>query len=895
MNSSSMNDGWNSDGESRTEYTPIYSKTFARGGNGRSGATGRDYRNWHGGRNSHTNNYKSEVRESGQGIQGGRFEHNRGQNRDGRNCQEYSSGGRNDREYNSGGRNDCGMGCDRTEVLIKACDVGKIIGKGGTKIRELQNESGAHIQVGKPCDEDFGQTTSVILFGSVDSVAKAKHLIEDFLNNFSTKSDGSGCSGTGGTETAVVEPEPQKPQIDWAKASRIFEEAQKERWSKCPPLRKDFYIEDPEVANMLPEEVQRFRKANNNIVVSYVFDEVESGIPNPVQTFEQCFAHYAEILEEIYKQNFDVPSPIQCQAWPVLLKGHDLIGIAQTGTGTSNVLKQLSEKGLSVSSPSWNDNRTVITNAIAVSANSGQIGAVLDTSCNLAVQFLIWGSLAHIFHKCGIHWLFLYYGNWKYGYFSPINIIHQNNYTSLVTSTVTIALLDCYPVIPLIRGKSLDHLGSESGEPREVTGHWSPGRGLKILSSISNQSEIYDLGGVVLNIASLRSFNAWQSRQMYDWSLFQLLKEILNFRFQVVESRGPFKNSADLWLLKQLMRGQADIGASSILVTHDRVGLVEYTVAVEKFRPQLYYKVQSVRAARNIYILPFSIGVWTSLCSLLLAITVALTFILCRESQLPQQEFGLLINEGKTVDKPVQLKWELSEVLLVTTGAVCQQGSSRNPTTSAARTLFIALFVLAVLTYTAYSASVISLLSSPSSVTSTLQGILRHGSKMGLALLNIHYYHSHFKNEDNAVSRKLHKIEVSPSFLELADGLESTVKGEVAFCADRVDAYTYLHHSQQTEEALCSVGKIPLLQGPEYQRAFALPLSSPFTKPINFGMKLYTQKYKSKQNKGISRQKVMRIMYDTQKRKHTTVVWWISRAWQRFRRSLANAPFPFIH
>jgi hypothetical protein len=32
------------------------------------------------------------------------------------------------------------------------------------------------------------------------------------------------------------------------------------------------------------------------------------------------------------------------------------------------------------------------------------------------------------------------------------------------------------------------------------------------------------------------------------------------------------------------------------------------------------------------------------------------------------------------------------------------------------------------------------------------------------------------QNEDNAVSRKLHKIEVSPSFLELADGLESTVK-----------------------------------------------------------------------------------------------------------------------
>jgi hypothetical protein len=59
---------------------------------------------------------------------------------------------------------------------------------------------------------------------------------------------------------------------------------------------------------------------------------------------------------------------------------------------------------------------------------------------------------------------------------------------------------------------------------------------------------------------------------------------VKKYRLQVVESKGRFKNSPDLWLLKQLMRGQADIGASSILVTHDRVGLAEYTVATDKFR-----------------------------------------------------------------------------------------------------------------------------------------------------------------------------------------------------------------------------------------------------------------------------------------------------------------------
>ncbi|KAJ4428936.1 hypothetical protein ANN_25932 [Periplaneta americana] len=200
-------------------------------------------------------------------------------------------------------------------------------------------------QIGKPNDDDFGQTTSVILSGSDESMAKAKQLIEDLLNNYNTRNSGgfSNSRSSNGFGAETADSEPEKPKIiNWAEVNKIYykivrillqEEAQKERWSKCPPLLKDFYIEDPDVANMIPEEVERFRKANNNIVVSFVFEEGERGIPNPVQTFEQCFSQYPEILDEIYKQNFELPSPIQSQAWPILLRGHDLIGIAQTGTG----------------------------------------------------------------------------------------------------------------------------------------------------------------------------------------------------------------------------------------------------------------------------------------------------------------------------------------------------------------------------------------------------------------------------------------------------------------------------------------------------------------------------------------------------------------------------------
>jgi len=67
---------------------------------------------------------------------------------------------------------------------------------------------------------------------------------------------------------------------------------------------------------------------------------------------------------------------------------HCLIFVLTTWyiSGTQDVIKQLSEKGLRVSSPPLNINMTVITS----STNPGPTGAVLDTSCTSAVNFLIW-------------------------------------------------------------------------------------------------------------------------------------------------------------------------------------------------------------------------------------------------------------------------------------------------------------------------------------------------------------------------------------------------------------------------------------------------------------------------------------------------------------------------
>lgn len=49
-------------------------------------------------------------------------------------------------------------------------------------------------------------------------------------------------------------------------------------------------------------------------------------------TFEEIeFPDY--IKKEIQRQGFSEPTAIQSQSWPIVLSGHNLVSIAQTGSG----------------------------------------------------------------------------------------------------------------------------------------------------------------------------------------------------------------------------------------------------------------------------------------------------------------------------------------------------------------------------------------------------------------------------------------------------------------------------------------------------------------------------------------------------------------------------------
>ncbi|XP_052185755.1 DEAD-box ATP-dependent RNA helicase 24 isoform X2 [Diospyros lotus] len=91
------------------------------------------------------------------------------------------------------------------------------------------------------------------------------------------------------------------------------------------PFNKDFYEEKPTISGMSDQDVVEYRKSLAIRVSGF-------DVPRPIKTFEDC-GFSVELMKMIAKQAYERPTPIQCQALPIVLSGRDIIGIAKTGSG----------------------------------------------------------------------------------------------------------------------------------------------------------------------------------------------------------------------------------------------------------------------------------------------------------------------------------------------------------------------------------------------------------------------------------------------------------------------------------------------------------------------------------------------------------------------------------
>ena len=92
------------------------------------------------------------------------------------------------------------------------------------------------------------------------------------------------------------------------------------------PFEKSFYDPHPDIGNANPKDVEQYRQEKQITIMRGV------NVPNPITSF--AVAGLPDYVNtEINKQKFSEPTPIQAQGWPIALSGHNMVGIAQTGSG----------------------------------------------------------------------------------------------------------------------------------------------------------------------------------------------------------------------------------------------------------------------------------------------------------------------------------------------------------------------------------------------------------------------------------------------------------------------------------------------------------------------------------------------------------------------------------
>ncbi|KAH9902253.1 P-loop containing nucleoside triphosphate hydrolase protein [Xylariomycetidae sp. FL2044] len=131
------------------------------------------------------------------------------------------------------------------------------------------------------------------------------------------------------------------------------------------PIRKNFWVEPAELSEMTEAELADLRIELDGIKVS------GKDVPKPVQKWSQC-ALSRKTLDIIDTLGFSKPTPIQMQAFPAIMSGRDVVGVAKTGSG----------KTLAFLLPMFRH----IMDQSPLRENDGPIGLIMSPTRELATQ-----------------------------------------------------------------------------------------------------------------------------------------------------------------------------------------------------------------------------------------------------------------------------------------------------------------------------------------------------------------------------------------------------------------------------------------------------------------------------------------------------------------------------
>ena len=231
----------------------------------------------------------------------------------------------------------CQLARNEKRVIVDNDDLGMIIGRRWTTHAKLEDDFGVKITI--PKGEPGDRTVGVIIgpkgghdIDETEKIDNCRRRIQDILSGEYQEPDSSDEEPDDTSAQAIgvtrVGGEGDEKGVD--DRDEVYEEQ-----NQIIDVKRKVYEIHDDVRNLDDEFISDWRKNNNQVTVDLLKGEFqENEETRPCLNFHHAFEKTSpKILQKLLKMDFDKPSPIQSQMWPIALSGHDVIGISQTGSG----------------------------------------------------------------------------------------------------------------------------------------------------------------------------------------------------------------------------------------------------------------------------------------------------------------------------------------------------------------------------------------------------------------------------------------------------------------------------------------------------------------------------------------------------------------------------------
>ncbi|CAH2075857.1 unnamed protein product, partial [Iphiclides podalirius] len=340
------------------------------------------------------------------------------------------------------------------------------------------------------------------------------------------------------------------------------------------------------------------------------------------------------------------------------------------------------------------------------------------------------------------------------------------------------------------------------------------------------------------------------------YPLLMLAAEDLNFRYnlQQVDLYGEEHNGSFDGLAGMLQRGQLEVGVTSMFMRADRWSVLHYCSETVELRAAVFGTVlgavivqntfdmllsaqaflitdpllSNAKASRvstsatafirrgaflfrqppqsavsNVFLLPFSRGVWAATLAASAAGGALLALLAAAARATPASDPALR-----------RLAWP--DCFTFAIGAMCQQGSNLSPRLWSLRLVMFCMLLSSLFVFTSYSAKVVAILQSPSNALQTIDDLTN--SPMTLGVQETTYKKVYFAESEEAATRRLYRRKLLPlgerAYLSVAEGVARLRTGLFAFQVEQSSGYDIISKTF-TEPEKCGLKEI---------QAFKLPM-----------------------------------------------------------------------